>query len=1015
MKKSHSLQLFLCGCIWIINSTISNSQSLSLANLGQTTEIIPASNSGQLSVNINNLNYNLIAEPLIVNLGNGQISTETFVINKKWKVDSASLLNQSLNIQISETTLNQIQIPLNTLPVLIISNDESFIEIEEFILLKKVDNKFMAEHHFCQTQFFTVGFARLTEEKSHIVFNGFSDFIKVNKPELNNDFTISFWIKNSVENSQNQTKTLLNFYSYNNDVQLNINSSNQLNVLIKKDNESVQFNTNTSIPAEKWHHLSLTKSNETFNIYIDGVLDNTFESNLLNGYLYDELYIGAKKEGHSMNGFFNGALDELRIWAVKLETSDLRMMMNQEIEKKGRNKVKGVEWTENQHFEPLKDLRWEQLSLYLSMNQFIGMHLFDSSFHQKAGSFSNSDSILILNQTTPLPYKTTSSGSWFETGTWKNSSEIHLPCSPSIVDTNINIDWNYVSIDHDIISDGNKTVLGLDLNDATFYAQNDSKIEVSHYLNLMGTIDLVGKSQLIQQKNSYLTPSSTGKIERDQQGTTNRFNYNYWCSPVSMQNSEQINHGHTVSGVMRDGTDPNNPIPMSWVSGINPPSTSNPITLSSYWIFRFQNMTPTYANWTGVGANGWLQSGHGFTMKGSNQNTSSQNYVFIGKPNNGKITTQIAANNLNLTGNPYPSSLDAHQFIKDNINSITGSLYFWEHFETNNTHNLSGYQGGYAIVNLVGGIKPKVPQEISQSGSSNRIPGRFVPVGQGFMVYGSTTGGPIVFDNHQRLFIKEGNNQSNPMFRNVHFSQATPYFTNNQEDYIEEDEFKKIRLDFTLPNGFKRQLLAGYMNQWATSNFDNGFDAPILDNQDNEAYFKVANYSLAILGDSYFEIDMSHPLGIKSTESGTLTISLNETIHFEETIEIYIYDQLLNQYHNIKETPLNVEITHGTLENRFSLRFQNPNLLSAETYILENELIVFHSNDDKHIHIKSNDLMELKKIEVYNTLGQVMLQKQLHNLTEKEVKIDATGLSSGTYLVNILTDKFTSSKKIIIK
>jgi hypothetical protein len=66
-----------------------------------------------------------------------------------------------------------------------------------------------------------------------------------------------------------------------------------------------------------------------------------------------------------------------------------------------------------------------------------------------------------------------------------------------------------------------------------------------------------------------------------------------------------------------------------------------------------------------------------------------------------------------LTGNPYPSALDADAFITDNINaiqsfsspSIDGTLYFWN-IITNNTHVLRAYQGGYAVRNLTGGIAP---------------------------------------------------------------------------------------------------------------------------------------------------------------------------------------------------------------------------------------------------------------------------------------------------------------------
>jgi hypothetical protein len=70
----------------------------------------------------------------------------------------------------------------------------------------------------------------------------------------------------------------------------------------------------------------------------------------------------------------------------------------------------------------------------------------------------------------------------------------------------------------------------------------------------MEKIDLVGKS-LIQTEGKYEV-NSTGSIERDQQGQSNKFNYNYWSSPVSPINTTANNIDYTVAGVMKDGTNP---------------------------------------------------------------------------------------------------------------------------------------------------------------------------------------------------------------------------------------------------------------------------------------------------------------------------------------------------------------------------------------------------------------------------------------------------------------------------
>jgi hypothetical protein len=73
-------------------------------------------------------------------------------------------------------------------------------------------------------------------------------------------------------------------------------------------------------------------------------------------------------------------------------------------------------------------------------------------------------------------------------------------------------------------STGNKTVLGLLVNSDTLSAENDSKIEVSHYLKLMEN-RFSGESQLIQTEGSVPEGNSSGSIERDQQGQSNKFNY----------------------------------------------------------------------------------------------------------------------------------------------------------------------------------------------------------------------------------------------------------------------------------------------------------------------------------------------------------------------------------------------------------------------------------------------------------------------------------------------------------
>src|SRR5690606_29463993 len=180
--------------------------------------------------------------------------------------------------------------------------------------------------------------------------------------------------------------------------------------------------------------------------------------------------------------------------------------------------------------------------------------------------------------------------------------------------------------------------------------------------------------------------------------------------------------------------------------------------------------------------------GEGYTMKGTTGGAEanwedSQNYTFVGIPNNGDITLNISPNQSYLIGNPYPSSIDANQFIRDNLkdvvggtnsdNVINGTLYFWSHFG-GKTHMLKEYEGGYAVYNISGGIRAINTDEriLNSNKEGGAAPQRFIPVGQSFFVtsvspylYNSgpdviISPGDIIFKNSQRYFEVENEDES---------------------------------------------------------------------------------------------------------------------------------------------------------------------------------------------------------------------------------------------------------------
>ena len=779
---------------------------------------------------------------------------------------------------------------------------------------------------------------------------------------------------------------------------IRITSAKKLEAIVNAT--TVTCNTKVLNTAQ-WYHVGAVFGGGFLKLYLNGeMVASTAASGNINA---DASLLTIGKDPSSSTNYFKGKIDELRVFNVSLSDIQFQRMVYQEIENASAQ-VRGAVIPKDIGTLPFTNLlRYYRMDAY---KDDIIDDLTTASIDSGTGMKIYNNKIINIQQA-PMPFITERAGD-FATAVDSPENEVR---GLDIMDQ----DWSIVEVKHSIAQTSDTTDLGMIVDSEIIVTMdNDTKIQNDWYLKLDGKIDLQGKSQLLQTANSDLEVTSSGAIEKDQQGQSNKFNYNYWSSPVGAINSTSNNNNYTVDQVMKDGTDPNAIQNMQWTTDYNSAPT-NPITLSSYWIFKFQNLSPIYANWTSVGQNGSLFAGQGYTMKGVDNGQASQNYTFIGKPNNGDITIPIAGNNLNLSGNPYSSALDANDFINDNLTSTTGALYFWEHYSTNPSHILLEYQGGYAVRNLIGGIPPVSPAGISGLGSSTRIPSRYVPVGQGFLVYGSAVGGNIVFNNSQRDFVKETDSNSNIMFRQSSYATTTNDTISANEDRSRRNSFAKIRLGFTSSNGYHRQILLGFMNDLASPEIDKGYDAPQLENLPDEMSFSTAALKLAIQGDGYFNRSNSYPLSIKTSVEGSVIISLDGVENFVENQKIYIYDAVTNEYHNIKKELFTINLQTGTLDNRFSLCFKR-NTSAPNKEADDTPINVSFTNNDKTITInnKPTDTI-IQSAELYNLLGQYILGWDINSDNQTLIQIPTTDSSSGTYILKLKTNTGTISKKVVFQ
>lgn len=548
----------------------------------------------------------------------------------------------------------------------------------------------------------------------------------------------------------------------------------------------------------------------------------------------------------------------------------------------------------------------------------------------------------------------------------------------------------------------------------------NSFLEFDENFVLDGEIRLVGESQIIQTHTGPSNIVGIGKIYRDQQSTVPTvYRYHYWSSPV-------VESGLTtyrVEQIMKDGSVPTSSEALETEArdinftsigydGNFDPTNTLPITIANYWIFGYLNGNDR-SDWSQKKEIGVFNRGQGYTMKSTGRNP--QGFTFVGTPNDGTISITLSANSLSLLGNPYPSALDAVDFITDNIatidnpdgdDAIDGTLYFWEHTGEgdgggDDGHNRYKYEGGYSTRNLIMGIAADVPVEGTNGlgDGTYHEPGRYIPVGQGFFVRASTTGGTINFENSQRDFqLEDGTNSI--FLRAANSTENEISILKLGLDYINESEVsihKQIGISFIENHTFE---------------YENGYDSESLENSSTNVYwqFSETGKKLSIASISKITPDLEVPLTLKtSAEDQTIYLMIDEQQGIDD--QIYLLDKVENQIYDLS-SPIELTLPDGVHQNRFYIVFTNT--LDVHQLSLENNLSVYFDSSTNEIIVTKNESTNIESIEIYNLIGQ-KIQSWKASFTSLKSRFPINNISKSIYIVKIKTDKGLISKKIFLE
>ena len=548
--------------------------------------------------------------------------------------------------------------------------------------------------------------------------------------------------------------------------------------------------------------------------------------------------------------------------------------------------------------------------------------------------------------------------------------------------------------------------------------------------------------QLLQGTSTAGANKGLGNLSVFQEGTTNNFQFNYWCSPVG---GNVATAGNAPFGItqLKDITTLTNSNDATILAANNYDGTATPFAIAPYWINKLVVATG-YSNWAQVGSSSNLNAGEGFTMKGTSGTNSTsvngvlnnpgnkQRYDFRGKPNDGTISIPVGIEQFTLTGNPYPSAIDLSAFLVG-ATSTTGIAYFWEQDKTVNSHYIADYKGGYGTFSPIsrqgsGIYVPATFYSYDGSGNEGTATGtgvayerRFCPVGQGFLIDGIANG-TVEMKNSYRVFVKEGkiNNSQFEKNANQNKSKNTSGYLNTIQsvsgfDYatVSLAPTPQIRFNTLMNNQGVRQLALAFIPE-ATDGVDRAMDAmSSSDDSAADVYF-VLNDSEYVINALKFDSDKSIPIGFRNSGQANYKITVKEILNFTEVSNVYLHDKVGDVYYDIKNSFHEIILPSGVNNTQYELTFKNRTALGIEEKAIQN-FVVYQNNAEKSLTISNALLMDLDTCGLYDVAGKIIFSKKDLG-TNACYKFSTSGLSNGIYIVKLATkDKIEVGKKIIIK
>ncbi|MCX7549958.1 hypothetical protein [Xanthomarina sp. F2636L] len=255
----------------------------------------------------------------------------------------------------------------------------------------------------------------------------------------------------------------------------------------------------------------------------------------------------------------------------------------------------------------------------------------------------------------------------------------------------------------------------------------------------------------------------------------------------------------------------------------------------------------------------------------------------------------------------------------------------------------------------------------------------------------------------------------------ITFASASPFSNETTTEAYAFNQVQRVRIDFTMPNGYVRHLLLGFTpNNAATDGVDYGYDALNADNFPDDLNWMIENQRYVIQGVGEFQNTKQYPLGMFISNAGDITIALDTLENFDSQIQVYLFDALNNTYTLLNEIDFEAYVTEGTHLNRYYIAFRNNtngmvyNSASQQLSISENEIqdtSISYLRKSNEIYISSNQ--NISKLEVFNLLGKRILNQE--DVNTKTFRFPTHFTNENYGIVRVHTNQGTTNKKLLFR